>query len=778
MVLPDDVTIAAVSTLPEAIRATLADGDFAVSRRRSRAATTIVDADAAVLLERFRQPTPIVHAVIAFSRARGLPAGEVLDDAFPLLKKLLDARIMLPAGTPEAEVIEATLAAGETIGPFTVQACVQLLDDVELYRARGDGADVALKLLRPSAPSASGLAHEAAVLELLDGRPAPRLVADSSGGDPAYIALDWIESTDAARAAAERRRLPGDQRGGALLELSRSILHAYVALHARGVVHGDVHPNNVLVDSGGGVTLIDFGLARVKHPDWNGSAPGRGGVGFFFEPEFARAQRSGAPPPPATQAGEQFALGALLYLLLTGSHYTDLSIERDELAHQVETAPPEPFIRRGIEPWPSVEQALGRALHKKPDERFSSVAELAGAFDAATVPAWTRSTPRPRRTAPARGVLDEVLGRLLPAADAVREQPLQAPTCSISYGAAGMAYALYRMSVLREDPQLLCAADVWAERAARASATDGAFANAQYEITPEVTGMISPYHSATGVAMTQALIAAARADATADQAAQDHFVSGSRQACEGIDLTLGRCGTLVASALLLESIRKDTAFAQQQREPLLALGRDTLDAVWMELGDRRVGGAGGPDYLGIAHGWAGILYATILWCETAGEVWPARARERLGELAAREGRGGGWWPLSDAAGQASAMPGWCHGSAGYTHLWALAAEALGDCDYSAIAVRAADWATQGRDGIGSLCCGLAGRAYAALTAYRHCGERDWLQRAGQLADAAADGLSYWACPQGSLYKGDLGVALLAAELERPELAAMPVFQAA
>jgi serine/threonine protein kinase len=778
MVLPKDVTIVPVSQLPEAIRATFADGDFAVTRRRSRAATTIVDAHAAVLLERFRHPTPIVHAVIAFSRAEGVPATKVLDDAFPLLKKLLDARVMLPAGTADADVIEATLIAGANVGPFTVQACVQVLDDVELYRARCDGVDVALKLLRPTSPNAGGLAHEAAVLRLLDGQPAPRLVADESGGDPAYIALDWIESADAARAAAERRRLPADERAGALLELSRSILRAYVALHERGVVHGDVHPNNVLVDSGGGVTLIDFGLARVEHRNWEGSAPGRGGVGFFFEPEFARAQRSGAPPPQATQAGEQFAIGALLYLLLTGSHYTDLSIERDELARQIETVPPERFIRRGIEPWPCVEQALGRALSKKPGDRFSSVAELAAVFDAATVPVWACKRSMPGRADPARSVLEDVLQRLLPAPTAASQQRLQPPTCSISYGAAGMAYALYRMSALREHPELLCAADVWAERAARTSVTDGAFANAEFEITPEVTGMVSPYHSSTGVAMTQALIAAARADPAAHQAAQDDFVTGSRQACDAIDLTLGRCGTVVASALLLEGIRQDTALADEQREPLLALGRETLDAVWIELGDCSVGGAGGPDYLGIAHGWAGILYATILWCQTAGDVWPARARERLGELAAREGGSGGWWPLSDGAGQASAMPGWCHGSAGYTHLWALAAEALGDSDYSATALRAADWATKSGEGIGSLCCGLAGRAYAALTAYRHSGEREWLQRAFELANGAADGLSYWACPQGSLYKGDLGVALLAAELERPERAAMPVFQVA
>jgi serine/threonine protein kinase len=63
--------------------------------------------------------------------------------------------------------------------------------------------------------------------------------------------------------AARRRQPWHPDWWAAALELARALLDAYVGLHERGIVHADVHPKNVLVASGGAVTLIDFGFARV-----------------------------------------------------------------------------------------------------------------------------------------------------------------------------------------------------------------------------------------------------------------------------------------------------------------------------------------------------------------------------------------------------------------------------------------------------------------------------------------------------------------------------------
>lgn len=76
----------------------------------------------------------------------------------------------------------------------------------------------------------------------------------------------------------------------------------------------------------------------------------------------------------------------------------------------------------------------------------------------------------------------------------------------------------------------------------------------------------------------------------------------------------------------------------------------------------------------------------------------------------------------------------------------------------------------------TLCCGSAGRAYALLNLYRHTGAGEWLGRARQLANHAAANASAGE-REGALWNGDLGVAVLVADLESPEDSRMPFFEA-
>jgi len=131
------------------------------------------------------------------------------------------------------------------------------------------------------------------------------------------------------------------------------------------------------------------------------------------------------------------------------------------------------------------------------------------------------------------------------------------------------------------------------------------------------------------------------------------------------------------------------------------------------------------------------------------------------------------------------MPGWCHGTAGYVFLWRLAHKMLGDPGYLALAEGAAwnAWETAGP--IGNLCCGMAGQAYALLNFYRHTRENVWLSRARDAAryavvaqeeSSSQPGYEQFAFRTESLYKGELGIAVLAADLERPEQSCMPLFE--
>jgi serine/threonine-protein kinase len=350
----------------------------------------------------------------------------------------------------------------------------------------------------------------------------------------------------------------------------------------------------------------------------------------------------------------------------------------------------------------------------------------------------------------------------------------------VVYGAAGVAVALYRAAVVRAEPELLALADEWSVRAAREASDRHAFHHDDLGLTVDTVGRVSPFHSISGVHAVQALISHAQGDVVERGQAVDSFVAESRHPCANIDLTVGRSGILLAAGLVLETMG-DTDGARTKR--LVELGNATLAGIWAQL-DRTplVAESDASSYLGIAHGWAGVLFATLRWCEAAQVPVAGAVVDRLGQLSqlARPQGAGATWPIVNSRRKrdAGSAAGWCHGSAGYVHLWTTAHRLLGDDRWGILAERAASDAQEARGELAQLCCGLGGQAYAMLCIHRHTGERRWLHAARELgALAAAHTTSARGRPSlpASLHKGNVGLAALAVDLADPEFAAMPFF---
>ncbi|MGH7714171.1 MAG: lanthionine synthetase LanC family protein, partial [Gemmatimonadaceae bacterium] len=120
----------------------------------------------------------------------------------------------------------------------------------------------------------------------------------------------------------------------------------------------------------------------------------------------------------------------------------------------------------------------------------------------------------------------------------------------------------------------------------------------------------------------------------------------------------------------------------------------------------------------------------------------------------------------------------CNGSAGLVFLWRLAHDVLRTGEFSDLAEAAAwnAWEEPSDTSVSHLCCGSAGRAYAMLAMYRADGAPAWLARGRELYELAVEGLDDSLGPRYSLYKGALGLAVLAHDLAQPELARMPLFE--
>ena len=777
LVLPEDLLIIPVADLPDEVRGKLGDGgeEFAITRPRAREPSKLIDAAAARLIEHFREPRTIVQAVIAYSRQHGADPTLTLEDSLPLLRQLVGSGLLLPEGTEQVQRIQVTYATGATVGPFRMVHCIQVLDDSEIYQARDrDGAFVALKIARSGhvAGMQGRIDREAAALTHLAGIASPRLVEQGAVEERPFLAMEWVSGMDAITVAADLRE-HGDRRD--LLGLFLEIARAYASLHQRGVLHGDIHPGNLLVGRDGIVTLIDFGLAHVPGLPLD---PGlRGGVGFFMEPEYARAVLERRPLPPPTPEGEQFAVAALLYMLATGQHYMEFTLQQDEMFQQIRDATPLPFADRGIQPWPALERVLCRALSVAPAARYGDMSKLADALAAVTPSQRTASI----KSAEGSGaLLSGMLDHIGFDGPLYRDGLPQGPLCSVNFGAAGIAYALYRLACRRDDPRLLALADAWIMKAQKDVEHEAAFRNPAMDMTEATVGCVSPYHARPGLHLVQAMIGEANGERAVRDAAAAAFLAAIDLSCLQRDLTLGRCGTVLGCAMLLEILPdpKDPLCDQLRR-----CGEQRLSDLWAEtagfdpLDDCRQW----PN-LGMAHGWAGLLYLTLRWHALTATPLPPVFRDRLAQLidmAQPTGRGVTWpWRQNATDDSHATMPGWCNGSAGMVHLACLAHRLLGN-DSSLDVAEAAAWhAWEAGEGPVDLCCGYAGRAYALVELYRSTGGSDWLDRARVLMHRAvqlAPQLRTADHPRHSLYKGELGLAVLIADLDQPMAAAMPMF---
>ena len=173
------------------------------------------------------------------------------------------------------------------------------------------GRDVAVKLLRPEYlrdPDFSSRFRQEAQAAASLTHPNVVTVYDY-GEDPSgpYIVMELIDGEDLATIIRRSGALPPRQAA----RIAAAVARALAAAHARGLVHRDVKPGNVLIGRDGQVKVVDFGIARAV-AEAQVTLPGTTlGSVHYFSPEQARGE-------PATESSDIYSLGIVLYELLTG----------------------------------------------------------------------------------------------------------------------------------------------------------------------------------------------------------------------------------------------------------------------------------------------------------------------------------------------------------------------------------------------------------------------------------------------------------------------------
>jgi len=296
-------------------------------------------------------------------------------------------------------VAQGPSLAGQTIGAYTLSEQIGHGGMGSVWRAeRSDGryqATVAVKFLNLALLGRGGVerfAREGNMLARLSHPNIARLLdAGVTAGNQPYLVLEYIDGVP-IDAWCDEHSLGIEARLRLFLDVLAAIAHA----HSNLILHRDLKPSNILVTREGRAKLLDFGIGKLIADQSTAASPTELThlAGRAFTPDFAAPEQ--ITQGDVTTATDVYALGVLLYLLLTGQHPTVQSaatqvdrlravVERepgrpsDTTAHAAATSVSAFASARATTPHKlsralrgDLDNILAKALKKSPAERYQS----------------------------------------------------------------------------------------------------------------------------------------------------------------------------------------------------------------------------------------------------------------------------------------------------------------------------------------------------------------------------------------------------------------------
>jgi tRNA A-37 threonylcarbamoyl transferase component Bud32 len=231
-------------------------------------------------------------------------------------------------------------------------------------------------------------------------------IFDSGADGPArYIVMEYVEGRDLAQVLREEGPLEPSRAAA----IGRQVAESLAVAHAAGIVHRDIKPGNIMVTPGGGVKVLDFGIARTSDAVTLTQTASVLGTAPYMSPEQAMGQ-------PADARSDIYSLGCVLYEMLTGKPPFMGEVAAAVLHQHVRVAPKAPRVVNPNVP-PALDALVLEMLAKAPQDRPQTGAEVRdrlAALETATDP--TRPLPAAGAAPAAAAALDPTAAYAEPAA--------------------------------------------------------------------------------------------------------------------------------------------------------------------------------------------------------------------------------------------------------------------------------------------------------------------------------------------------------------------------
>jgi alkyl hydroperoxide reductase subunit AhpC/predicted Ser/Thr protein kinase len=267
------------------------------------------------------------NGVLQYQVVHNMSVGRRSDEVLRVLAAIQTGGLCGENWTPDqAEMIDPTreLAPGRVVAHYKIEDVIGSGSFSTVYRARDLtlDRDVALKVFKEIDPSrAKAAVKEARAAASLSHPNVCTIFAVEDAEGASMIAMEYLHGRTLADFIAD-----GPMPCESVARVARQVSHGMYAAHARGLIHGDLKPANIMVAECGQVKILDFGLSRRESPlerldfevDATASFGGTdlepaslSGTPSYMAPEQARGDRP-------SSASDVFALGVIVYEMLTG----------------------------------------------------------------------------------------------------------------------------------------------------------------------------------------------------------------------------------------------------------------------------------------------------------------------------------------------------------------------------------------------------------------------------------------------------------------------------
>src|SRR6266849_8296000 len=189
-----------------------------------------------------------------------------------------------------------------------------------------------------------------------------------------FLVMEYIHGPTLKQLIAQRRQLQAQE----VLEIALQVCSVLQVAHARGFIHRDIKPQNIMLAWGGGagslsdggawVKLTDFGIVRVAEDAGLTNSGIVLGTADYLSPEQARGET-------LTASSDLYSLGVVMFEMLTGRP-PFVGPTAVSIAMQHASTNPPPLRQFNANVPPAAEEIVMRTLEKEPEDRFHSAAEM------------------------------------------------------------------------------------------------------------------------------------------------------------------------------------------------------------------------------------------------------------------------------------------------------------------------------------------------------------------------------------------------------------------